>query len=124
MAVKLSAQEFEAALAGIFDGYSKEITEKVNAAAVQTGDELIQAIRSDAPRRTGKYAKTPAKTIKPGILGAKVVIVHFKSPGYRLAHLLEKGHGGVIAARAYPHIEKNVAKAGEGFEVKVKAAIE
>lgn len=126
MATKLSAAEFADALENMFNEYKREVNEGMNKAVDETGDELIDAIRRDARRRTGKYAKTPAKKDFPLGLGRKKIVIHFKKPGWRLAHLLNNPHR-TRSGKTVPgdgHITKNAEIAGKSFEVKVKAVIE
>lgn len=89
----------------------KEYTEDVSAAIEKEVDvqsrELVKAIRTDAPKKTGEYAKGwTRKKLRDS--GQTAYVVYNKAkPG--LAHLLEHGHakrgGGRVEGR--PHILPN-----------------
>lgn len=84
-------------------------------AVKKTATSVKKEISANAPKRTGKYAKswtTKVTDVKSHRISA---IVYQKQKGgqWRLAHLLEDGHnvtrernGPILGhAKAYPHIE-------------------
>ena len=107
-------------------GYTRDVADEVKKAVDLTAKELLKNTRADAPKRTGEYKKAMAIKTRYEGLYDKRVTWYVKAPHYRLAHLLEKGHAkrGGGRVKAYPHIEKNEAKANADLERRVKEAIE
>lgn len=121
----ISVDKLAAELANALSAYTGEIAEEVKEAVDTTAQELLDNIRADAPKRTGKYRKAMAvKTVSENTYERKK-LWYVKSPHYRLQHLLERGHalrnGG--RSRAYPHIEKNEEKARVAFEERVERIV-
>lgn len=104
----------------ILKEYRTEIVEAVDRSASEAADAAAEELRSTSPNRTGKYAKGWIKEKKGG-----TYIVHQKGSGYRLTHLLEKGHekrnGGRV--KGIPHIEPAEEHAGELFVQKLERRI-
>lgn len=122
MANKVDIGGIADAIASELSGYTKEVAEGVKAVVDETAEELLQNTRADAPSRYGKYKKAMAIKKRHESDYEKRVTWYVKPPHYRLSHVLEKGHAkrGGGRVRAYPHIEKNEAKAKEKFEKRVK----
>lgn len=123
MAIRVD--KLAAELANTLSAYTGEIAEEVKEAVDTTAQELLDNIRADAPKRTGKYRKAMAvKTVSENTYERKK-LWYVKSPHYRLQHLLERGHtlrnGG--RSRAYPHIAKNEEKARVAFEERVERIV-
>ena len=121
----ISVDKLAAELANTLSAYAGEIAEEVKEAVDTTAQELLDNIRADAPKRTGKYKKAMAvKTVSENTYERKK-LWYVKSPHYRLQHLLERGHalrnGG--RSRAYPHIAKNEEKARVAFEERVERIV-
>lgn len=121
----ISVDKLAAELANTLSAYTGEIAEEVKEAVDTTAQELLDNIRADAPKRTGKYKKAMAvKTVSENTYERKK-LWYVKSPHYRLQHLLECGHairnGG--RSRAYPHIAKNEEKARIAFEERVERIV-
>lgn len=121
----ISVDKLAAELANTISAYTGEIAEEVKEAVDTTAQELLDNIRADAPKRTGKYRKAMAvKTVSENTYERKK-LWYVKSPHYRLQHLLERGHtlrnGG--RSRAYPHIAKNEEKARVAFEERVERIV-
>lgn len=121
----ISVDKLAAELANTLSAYTREIAEEVKEAVDTTAQELLDNIRADAPKRTGKYRKAMAvKTVSENTYERKK-LWYVKSPHYRLQHLLERGHalrnGG--RSRAYPHIAKNEEKARVAFEERVERIV-
>jgi len=105
----------------------KEYTEDVSAAIEKEVDvqsrELVKAIRTDAPKKTGEYAKGwTRKKLRDS--GQTAYVVYNKAkPG--LAHLLEHGHakrgGGRVAGR--PHIRPNTERTEKQLVDRIRAII-
>lgn len=99
-------------------GMADAITEALQDYADVAGDEMKKAvtkaaktvqkeIKSNAPRRSGQYAKS-WKTKKNGETATGIGYTVYSPNRYQVAHLLEFGHakrgGGRVAA--LPHIAK------------------
>lgn len=85
--------------------YSDLTDESMKKAVRKTATSVKKEISANAPKRTGKYAKSwTSKKIKETSHSLEMT-VHSKNR-YQLAHLLEKGHakrgGGRVSGR--PHI--------------------
>lgn len=85
--------------------YSELADASMKKAVRKTASSVKKEISANAPKRTGKYAKSwTAKKVKENSHTLEMT-VHSKDR-YQLAHLLEKGHakrgGGRVEAR--PHI--------------------
>lgn len=89
------------------DNYSVLVGLKMQKTIEEVGKETASKVERTAPKRTGDYSETwVSETVEKGKTKGSVV-VHAEKPGYRLAHLLEKGHQNRNGGRtkAYPHIE-------------------
>lgn len=91
--------------------YSELADTEMKKAVRKTATSVKKEISANAPKRTGKYAKswTSKKTVETG--HSLEMVVHSKDR-YQIAHLLENGHakrgGGRVEGK--PHIapaEKN-----------------
>lgn len=98
--------------------YSKEIEEGVDTIAEEVAEETVQELRSNSPKRYGKYAKNWRKKK----LATGSFVVYNAAPTYRLTHLLENSHvlrnGG--RSKSIVHIKPAEEKAIENFQRKVK----
>lgn len=105
--------------------YSKEIAEGIKEAVDETGDELLNNTRADAPTASGKYKK--AMRIKTVYESAteKRKMWYVAAPKHTLPHLLEDPHktrnGG--RTRAFPHIRENAEKATRDFAQRAEEVI-
>lgn len=102
--VRVSPQGFQDAIMKALED-TKTITDEAMTAAVdKTTKETVAKIKGAAPVRTGKYKKgwTSKVTTQKG--RGRYGRTVYNGPRYRLAHLLQNGHGGPRAAGPHPHI--------------------
>lgn len=85
--------------------YSDLTDESMKKAVRKTATSVKKEISANAPKRTGKYAKSWTSKKTKETSHSLEMTVHSKNR-YQLAHLLEKGHakrgGGRVSGR--PHI--------------------
>ena len=85
------AQTVEQQMNKILTDYNKDVIRETNEAFDSVSKECVQKLKSESPRKTGKYARSWTKTTeKGGTLKTNTVVVHNKV--YQLTHLLENGH--------------------------------
>ncbi|BDZ81414.1 hypothetical protein Lac3_26230 [Claveliimonas bilis] len=105
--------------------YVKEAEETVWDIAEEVSKEAVSKLRKESPKRKGKYARS--WTVSEDARG---VIIHSRSPEYRLTHLLEKGHalkrGGrkVGESPKYPHIQKVEEESVKDYIEKVERRLQ
>lgn len=105
--------------------YVKEAEETVWDIAEEVSKEAVSKLRKESPKRKGKYARS--WTVSEDERG---VIIHSRSPEYRLTHLLEKGHalkrGGrkVGESPKYPHIQKVEEESVKDYIEKVERRLQ
>ena len=91
-------------MAGLME-YSDLAADTVKSAVKKAGNKVKKEIQNNAPKDTGKYAKSFKVTKRKETANSLEITVHSKDK-YQLTHLLEKGHakrgGGRVSAR--PHI--------------------
>ncbi len=125
MGKKISISQLSAAVMEAVREYADTATEEVKQAVTETGDTVRDEIRQNAPKDTGRYARSwTVKKIKE-TSQSLTVTVHSKDH-YQLAHLLEFGHakrgGGRVAAQ--PHIAQAEEHGIEQLEEKLRKALE
>ena len=104
--------------------YCADTQYMITAAVDKRADELVKALKSDSPERTGKYAKdwrSKVITNDFSYYNRKV----YNKDHYRLTNLLEYGHvkrgGGRTSPQ--PHIAKNEERILKEFEKDVLSAL-
>ena len=100
--------------------YNKLATETVKTAVKRAGDTVKSEIRSSAPVRSGRYAKSwTTKKTKESSTALEVTV--YSPSRYMLAHLLEHGHAkrGGGRVRAIPHIAPAEAHGEEQLEQEI-----
>ncbi|HRR77842.1 MAG TPA: HK97 gp10 family phage protein [Ruminococcus sp.] len=117
------------------DDLAKEVMRGLTDYAELAGTEMKKAVRktatsvkkevsANAPRRTGRYAKSWASKKTKENAHSLEMTVHSKDR-YQLAHLLEKGHakrgGGRVEGKA--HIAPAEEHGGELLESLIKKAL-
>ena len=87
--------------------YSELADDEMKKAVRKTANSVKKEISVNAPKDTGKYAKSWRASLTEERSHAIHMTVHANPPEYRLAHLLEKGHGKRSGGRVSgkPHIE-------------------
>ncbi len=109
MSESISADKLAREIMRQMEEYTEEVKETTQDVAMNVSEKAVKKLRENSPKSKngGTYAKNWTRTTdKYGMT------VYNKSPTYRLAHLLEKGHqlkrGGrkIGEVRAYPHIEE------------------
>lgn len=109
MSESISADKLAREIMRQMKEYIEEVKETTQDVAMNVSEKAVKKLRENSPKSKngGTYAKNWMRTTdKYGIT------VYNKSPTYRIAHLLEKGHqlrrGGrkIGEVRAYPHIEE------------------
>lgn len=105
--------------------YADLATEDMKKAVKKAGTVVRKDIETNAPKDTGKYAKSwTVKTTKETASSLEVT-VHSKNR-YQLAHLLEHGHakrgGGRVPAK--PHIAAAEQAGIEQLEKEIQKALE
>ena len=90
----------------------------------KTAKSVKDEISANAPKDTGKYAKSWAVKTQKETSNSLELVVHSKNR-YQLAHLLEFGHakrgGGRVAAR--PHITPAEEKAIDTLEREIEKVL-
>lgn len=128
MGNKIDIGALAVTLAKELASYTLDVGEKVKRAADDVTKELLENIKSDAPKRTGDYKKAMKTKTERETDYSKLNrwYVDPKTGEYRLSHLLENPHkkrnGGTT--RAFPHIGKNEEIAKAKFEERVKEVIQ
>ena len=121
MGKKIQIDELADAVNEQLEEYSKLSTEVVKTAVTKAGNSVKKDIGANAPRQTGKYAKS-WRTKKTKETSTELEVTVYSPTRYMLSHLLEHGHakrnGGRV--RAIPHI----APAEEAAEAEMLRDIE
>lgn len=115
MALNFSKQVQEA-----LGDYQNDVVKIVQKEVPAVGREAAKKLRSDSPRKTGRYAKGWASESEITRLGASSR-VYGKSGTYQLAHLLEHGHAKRGGGRVAPivHIQPVEDWAAEEVESRI-----
>lgn len=125
MGKKISINQLSAAVMEAVREYADTATEEVKQAVTETGDTVRDEIRQNAPKDTGRYARSWTVKKTKETSQSLTVTVHSKDH-YQLAHLLEFGHakrgGGRVAAQ--PHIAQAEEHGIEQLEEKLRKALE
>ena len=124
MSEKVSIDEMASTINEMLEDYAKLATDSMKEAATKSAKTVRKEISANAPRRTGKYAKSwRTKTTKEDSHTLKIT-VHSSKPG--LPHLLEHGHakrsGGRTAAQEHiaPAEQKGIDQLEKDIERSLK----
>ena len=106
------------------EDYADLATDDMKAAVKKSAKTVKADIAANAPKRTGKYAKSWATKTTKETSTALELTVHSRNR-YQIAHLLEHGHakrgGGRVAA--IPHIAPAEEKGAEELEREIRRAL-
>lgn len=121
---RVSIDDLADAVMEQLDEYKDLAADELKKAVKNAGKTVKEDIKTNAPKRTGKYAKS--WTTKTTSETADSIQVTVYSPSqYRIAHLLENGHakrnGGRV--RAIPHIKPAEEHGEEQLEADIKKAL-
>lgn len=121
---RVSIENMASAIAEILDDYADVTAEGMKKAVKDAGNTVRDEIKSNAPMKSGKYAKSwSVKTMKENSRTMEVVV--HSTNRYQLAHLLEFGHAlrGGGRARAIPHIASAEQKGIEQLERDIERSL-
>lgn len=114
--------DLEREVSKILREYGDEAVEVLREEVPKVAKEAAKKLRASSPKLTGDYSKGWEFETTNTWSGASSVI--FNGPDYRLAHLLEHGHGGPAPAPAHEHIAPVEAWANEEVEDRIREALE
>ena len=105
MGKKVSIDQLADAVNEQLQEYNKLSAEVVKAAVTKAGNAVKKDIGANAPRKSGRYAKS-WRTKKTKETSTELQVTVYSPTRYMLAHLLEHGHAkrGGGRVRAIPHI--------------------
>ena len=121
MGKKVSIDQLADAVNEQLQEYNKLSAEVVKTAVTKAGNAVKKDIGANAPRKSGRYAKS-WRTKKTKETSTELQVTVYSPTRYMLAHLLEHGHAkrGGGRVRAIPHI----APAEEAAEETLSKDIE
>ena len=121
MGKKVSIDQLVDAVNEQLQEYNKLSAEVVKTAVTKAGNAVKKDIGANAPKKTGRYAKS-WRTKKTKETSTELQVTVYSPTRYMLAHLLEHGHAkrGGGRVRAIPHI----APAEEAAEETLRKDIE
>ena len=105
MGKKVSIDQLAEAVNEQLQEYNKLSAEVVKTAVTKAGNAVKNDIGANAPRKSGRYAKS-WRTKKTKETSTELQVTVYSPTRYMLAHLLEHGHAkrGSGRVRAIPHI--------------------
>ena len=121
MGKKVSIDQLAEAVNEQLQEYNKLSAEVVKTAVTKAGNAVKKDIGANAPKKTGRYAKS-WRTKKTKETSTELQVTVYSPTRYMLAHHLEHGHAkrGGGRVRAIPHI----APAEEAAEEALRKDIE
>ena len=125
MAEKVSVDQMASVIMESTNEYAELATDKLKNAVKKSAKTVKDDISANAPKRTGKYAKSwTTKTTKETASSLEVTV--HSSNRYQLAHLLENGHakrgGGRVSGR--PHIAPAEEKGIKQLEDEIERSLQ
>ena len=125
MSRKVSVDRMAEEISGLLQEYADLAADEMKIAVKKAGETTRKDIRTNAPAKTGKYAKSwRSKTTKEDSSSLQVTV--YSPSRYRIAHLLEHGHAkrGGGRVKAYPHIAPAEEAAEEQLVNDITKALE
>jgi len=123
--MKIDVDDLSGSVMSELNKWSDDKSNKINEHVKKRGKEMVEAIKSDAPKKTGKYAKGWKAKVTLGKDYVKIKGANTTRP--ELTHLLENGHrtaGGTKMTRKFPHIKRNEEKYNELLLEDIKGEFE
>ena len=116
MGKKVSIDQLADAVNEQLQEYNKLSAEVVKTAVTKAGNAVKKDIGANAPRKSGRYAKS-WRTKKTKETSTELQVTVYSPTRYMLAHLLEHGHAkrGGGRVRAIPHIAPAEEAAAEAL---------
>ena len=121
----VSVDEVAITISKALEEYRDLSADELKKACKRAAKTVREEIQSNAPRRTGKYAKSWTVRTVSETSGGVELIVHSKDR-YMIAHLLENGHAkrGGGRVRAIPHIKPAEEKGIKQLEDDITKALQ
>ena len=105
--------------------FETSVREGVKKAVDESMAEMVKETKNTAQVRTGRYKRKIAATVGDNTLMKYSKVWHVKTPDYRVAHLLDKGHalrnGGHYSGNQ--HVANAANHAAEIFQRKLEEVI-
>lgn len=124
--MKIRADELAQAIVKELSEFENATEQAVKEAVDEAAKSAVAALKTDSPKRTGKYARSwKDKVDKSKNARVYTRIVYSKDPHYRLTHLLEKGHkarnGRFVSARVHisPAEQKAITDVIQGIKERI-----
>lgn len=116
--------DFDKEVQAFFKDYLGDVMTATSTVVPEVAKETANRIKSTAPKRTGKYAKSWKMSTEKGRTNVKTTIYADK-PEYRLTHLLEYGHAkrGGGRVQGQEHIEPAEKWAAEEVVSRLRRAM-
>ena len=105
--------------------FETNVREGVKKAVDETMDQMVKETKSTAQVRSGRYKRKISTVVGDNTVMKYSKVWHVKSPNYRVAHLLDKGHTLRDGGR-YPgnqHVANAATRAAETFQRKLEEVI-
>lgn len=121
----ISIDQLADAISAQLNTFEKNVREGVKKAVDETMDEMVKETKGTAQVRTGRYKSKISAAVGDNTMMKYSKVWHVKSPNYRVAHLLDKGHALRDGGR-YPgnqHVKSAANHAAETFQRKLEEVI-